>query len=255
MNKKWKALLCAAAVALSVISVGYKKAEPGTTFTVMTWNILHGNGQIASQQEQVKSYSPDLLLLQEVDVGTRRIGGGSNMLSMAEGLYENMLYGDASAYDCGTIGNALLTKGTLSNEDDLLVQDSAQIQKGYFHTNVQINGVSLSVYNVHLEYRRSDWRAQQLYSLSLEVAADKSKYIIVAGDFNLQDFSELNVLDSLTALNNDETYYSTYHGLDWNTQAIDNILYTADTLALQAAEMPVNGLSDHNALVATFAVK
>ena len=39
------AWIAACAVTLSVFGVGYtKKAKPGTTFSLMTWNIIHGNG-------------------------------------------------------------------------------------------------------------------------------------------------------------------------------------------------------------------
>ena len=39
------------------------------------------------------------------------------------------------------------------------------------------------------------------------------------------------------------------------TEAIDNILYTADTLNVDQVLMPVNGYSDHNALYAKFTAK
>lgn len=256
-EKRWAILLMVCALLLSLLGVGYsKKADTGTSFTLMTWNILHGNGMIDKQKEQLKNYDADIVLLQEVDIGTRRIDGGNNMTDLADGLYPTALFGYECDYDTGVLGTSILTKGTL---DDIVYKEGteyAEIYHGYFHTTVELDGIDVSVYAVHLNYERSDWRAQQLYDLALDVDADKSRYIIVAGDFNLQDFDELNVLSTrLTAVNTDETYYPTYHGLDWNTQAIDNILYTAETLTVDQVLMPVNGYSDHNALYAKFTVK
>lgn len=256
-RKKWEILLVISVLLLSLIGVGYsKKAEPGTSFTLMTWNILHGNGMIDKQKEQLIAYNPDIALLQEVEIGTRRIDKGNNMTDLADGLYPSALFGYECDYDTGVLGTAILTKGTLDDIVYLDGTDYAEIYHGYFHTTVELDGIDVSVYTVHLNYVRSDWRAQQLYDLALDVDADTNRYIIVAGDFNLQDFDELNVLsDRLTAVNTEETYYPTYHGLDWNTQAIDNILYTADTLSVDQVLMPVNGYSDHNALYAKFTVK
>ncbi len=255
-QNKLKALLIAAVVVLAVFGVGYtKKPEAGTEFTLMTWNILHGNGQLENQKEQIRQYNPDVVLLQEVDIGTRRINGGSNLDTLSEGIYENSFYGVEANYDTGTVGIAMMTNGTIEDADYLPGKDYTEVHNGYIYAKVTVNGVPLSVYEVHLNYNRSDWRAQQLYNLSIAIASDKNDYIVVAGDFNLYDFEELDVLAGLTPVNCDDTYYPTYHGLDWGMQAIDNILYTADTLALENVVMPVNGYSDHNALVAEFRVR
>ena len=251
------AWIAACAVTLSVFGVGYtKKAKPGTTFSLMTWNIIHGNGMIDKQKSQLSAYSPDIALLQEVDIGTRRINRGNNMTDLADGLYDTALFGYECDYDTGMLGTALLTDGALSGVQYMENRkEYAEIHNGYFHADVELSDITVSVYAVHLNYARSDWRAQQLYELALDVSEDKSPYVIVAGDFNLHDFSELSVLsERLTALNREDNFFATYHGLDWHTQAIDNILYTADTLSPSEVVMPVNGYSDHNALYASFTV-
>lgn len=246
----------AAALVLSIFGAGYtKKPEAGTSFTLMTWNVLHGNGQLEDQKEQIRSYNADITLLQEVDIGTRRINGGNNVADFSEGIYENTLYGVEANYDTGMVGIAMMTSGSLDDVEYLPGKDYVEVHNGYIYAKVTVNNIPLSVYEVHLNYNRSDWRAQQLYNLSIAIASDKNKYIVVAGDFNLYDFNELDVLEGLTPVNCDDSYYPTYHGLDWGMQAIDNILYSADTLALEQVEMPINGYSDHNALVAKFTVR
>ena len=176
------------------------------------------------------------------------------MAYYAEVLYANTLFGLESDYDTGSVGIAMMTNGELTGEP-VKGKDYAQVENGCIHAEIELEGITVSVYEVHLNYARSDWRAQQLYHMAMEIAEDTCDYIIVAGDFNLRDFDELDVLAGFTAVNTDESYYPTYHGLDWPTQAIDNILYTGDTLKLESVEMPVNGLSDHNAIVAKFSVR
>ena len=256
-KKRLTALLMAAAMSFSMVAAGYTvKPEPGTAFTLMTWNVRHGAEGTDAQREQIAFYDADLTLLQETDFGTTRSGKINQAEMYAEGIYDHFLYGKDDEYDTGTIGTSLLTNGEIAPRDDLNQFGMVEMQDGYFHADVTVNGVELSVYNVHLNYLRTDWRAQQLYNLSLELDADESEYIIVAGDFNIQSFDELEVLlDKLQSVNNDETYYATYHGLDWPTQAIDNVLYTADTLQADQVLMPVNGYSDHNALYVTFEVR
>ena len=257
MHKRLTALLMAAAFSFSMVAAGYSvKPEPGTTFTLMTWNIRYGAEGTDAQREQIAFYDADITLLQETDFGVRRSGRVNQAEMYAEGIYDYYLYGKDDDYDTGTIGASLLTDGEIAERDDYNSLGQIEMHNGYFHADVEVNGVDLSIYNVHLNYPRTAWRAQQLYELALEVDADESEYIIVAGDFNIQSFDELDVLlDKLDSVNNDETYYATYHGLDWPTQAIDNVLYTADTLEINQVLMPVNGRSDHNALYVEFEVK
>ena len=257
MHKRLTALLMAAALSFSMVAAGYSvKPEPGTTFTLMTWNVRYGAEGTDAQREQIAFYDADITLLQETDFGVRRSGRVNQAEMYAEGIYDYYLYGKDDDYDTGTIGTSLLTDAEIAERDDYNTLGQIEMHNGYFHADVEVNGVDLSIYNVHLNYLRTDWRAQQLYELALEVDADESEYIIVAGDFNIQSFDELDVLlDKLDSVNNDETYYATYHGLDWPTQAIDNVLYTADTLEINQVLMPVNGRSDHNALYVEFEVK
>ena len=257
MHKRLTALLMAAALSFSMVAAGYSvKPEPGTTFTLMTWNVRYGAEGTDAQREQIAFYDADITLLQETDFGVRRSGRVNQAEMYAEGIYDYYLYGKDDDYDTGTIGTSLLTDGEIAERDDYNNLGQIEMHNGYFHADVEVNGVDLSIYNVHLNYLRTDWRAQQLYELALEVDADESEYIIVAGDFNIQSFDELDVLlDKLDSVNNDETYYATYHGLDWPTQAIDNVLYTADTLKVNQGLMAGSGRAEHAALYVEFEVK
>lgn len=198
MHKRLTALLMAAALSFSMVAAGYSvKPEPGTTFTLMTWNIRYGAEGTDAQREQIAFYDADITLLQETDFGVRRSGRVNQAEMYAEGIYDYYLYGKDDDYDTGTIGTSLLTDGEIAERDDYNSLGQIEMHNGYFHADVEVNGVDLSIYNVHLNYLRTDWP----------------------------------------------------------TQAIDNVLYTADTLKVNQVLMPVNGRSDHNALYVEFEVK
>ncbi len=257
MRKRLTALGMVAVLSFSMVAAGYSvKPQPGTSFSLMTWNVRYGAEGTSQQRHQIAFYNADIVLLQETDFGVTRSGKVNQAELYADGLYDYYLYGKDDDYDTGTIGTSLLTNGKIAKRDDYNDLGQIEMHDGYFHADVEVHGVDLSIYNVHLNYLRTDWRAQQLYELALDVDEDESDYIIVAGDFNIQSFDELSVLlTKLDSVNNDETYYATYHGLDWPTQAIDNVLYTGDTLEVTQVVMPVNGNSDHNALFVNFKVK
>ena len=129
--RKLQALLVGAALLLSVFGVGYtKKPETGTPLTVMTWNILHGNDQSDAQKRQIAAYNPDLVLLQEVDIGTRRVGGGSNLADLSDGLYENTLYGVEANFDTGTVGIGMMANSPLEEVQYLPGKDYVEVHNG-----------------------------------------------------------------------------------------------------------------------------
>ena len=170
MHKRLTALLMAAAFSFSMLAAGYSvKPEPGTTFTLMTWNVRYGAEGTDAQREQIAFYDADITLLQETDFGVRRSGRVNQAEMYAEGIYDYYLYGKDDDYDTGTIGTSLLTDGEIAERDDYNNLGQIEMHNGYFHADVEVNGVDLSIYNVHLNYLRTDWRAQQLYELALEV--------------------------------------------------------------------------------------
>ena len=125
---------------------------------------------------------------------------------------------------------------------------------GFMKVEMQKDGKMISVYNVHFSYQ-SDYERQRQIQLAADVfAADPNRYKILMGDFNIKNFDELAPFADFNMLSTEEKPLKTYHGRDWDTKCLDNIIYT-DTLVLKKSKMVYSELSDHDALTAEFEMR
>lgn len=231
------------------VSAAADEAEEGV-LKVVTWNIRHGNGRLRRQREQLAEMDADICFLQEVDEGTGRIGGYSCLKTLGRSLYSNRYLGDCRDYDGGLFGLGILSRKRLAEFDGDTSGEALDV--GHVRGVLIKDGTAVSVYNVHLSAEDEQLRLEQLEALAAEFLADENPCRIAAGDFNLRDLDELDIFAGMGLVSTEETPFPTYQGLDCETQAIDNIIYTPGTLRLTGAEMTVSGNSDHNALSAVF---
>ncbi|MDD6033457.1 MAG: endonuclease/exonuclease/phosphatase family protein [Oscillospiraceae bacterium] len=253
MKRRWLAALTAVALlVLNFFGVGYTSESTPETLKIVTWNIRHGNERLTLQRDQLKALDADVCFLQEVDEGSERMQGSSCLNILGRGLYYGRYFGGGTPFENGLFGRGMLTKKRLLSFEAEPEIHQPIVESGFTRGVLRQNGRTISLYNVHFSFSSDNHRAYQIAALADSFLADENPYKIIAGDFNLRDFSELEVFSEYGIVNSDETYYPTYQGLDWVTQAIDNVIYTDDTLRPLSAEMIVNGLSDHNALAVTF---
>ncbi|MGH9136588.1 MAG: endonuclease/exonuclease/phosphatase family protein, partial [Acidimicrobiales bacterium] len=88
---------------------------------VVTWNIQHarrpdGKADPEALAAACAAFGADVLALQEVDRGTRRIGGADLLALIAEATGLHLVDGTILRYRGGTYGNALLVRGTTAEE-------------------------------------------------------------------------------------------------------------------------------------------
>ena len=235
---------------LNLLGVGYGTTQQDT-LTIVTWNIKHGNGHLDWQQEQLETIGADICLLQEVDEYTDRVNGVSTLEILSGRNYYYQYFGNNGGYQNGEYGTGILSKRRFTKfEPSPLIEEG--VHNGIIKGTLRRGGQTFSLYNVHLSSESDTYRAKQLEVLLQSFEEDENPCKIIAGDFNIRDLSELALFEEYGIINTDEHYYPTYQGLDWDTQAIDNVIYTDDTLEVQQVDMLVNGLSDHNALTVTF---
>lgn len=82
---------------------------------VMTFNIRHSRGQdeihsLRRIARIIKRYRVDLVALQEVDVGTRRVGGLDQTKELARLTKMHAAFGHAIDFQGGKFGNAILSR-------------------------------------------------------------------------------------------------------------------------------------------------
>ncbi|HAY78209.1 MAG TPA: endonuclease [Planctomycetaceae bacterium] len=108
-------VICALTVALATWRAGSTAdaAEP-TTLRVLCYNIHYGQGtdgryDVARLANVIKAAKPDLVALQEVDVGVKRSGRVHQARRLAELTNMSVRYGPTQHYQGGLYGNAVLT--------------------------------------------------------------------------------------------------------------------------------------------------
>jgi endonuclease/exonuclease/phosphatase family metal-dependent hydrolase len=166
------------------------------TVRVLSYNIHHANPpakpgviDIAAIAQVIKTYQPDLVAIQEVDVYTKRSGDTLNQakaLALLTGMH--YAFGKAINYDGGEYGLAILSKyPILDAEVYPLPSDTATHGEPriLFVASVSLpGGINILFGNTHLDAQRSAVnREWQIKKINLIASGIKTPFII-AGDFN-----------------------------------------------------------------------
>lgn len=141
----------------------------------------------------VKATNADVVLLQEVDRGTRRSSGQDQPAMLAAGTGLNVVFGKTLDYDGGQYGIAMLSRWPI--RDDTLIHmpiDPPQARaggsyepRGALRATLATPNGALTVVNTHLDpsgddhYRRQE--IQTLLRLAREVGTSR---FLVGGDLN-----------------------------------------------------------------------
>lgn len=147
---------------------------PQGDIRICTYNIKRGtykSGSYKKVAEVIKD--SDIIGIQEVT---------------PSGLKKIASYAGKTAYMCETIsgyGHAILTNYSIDDEQTKTLTGSGERRKLH---HLQMGDVSY--YNVHLHYTEPT-NTKQLEQVADILAADKSKYVILTGDFNRQSYDYL----------------------------------------------------------------
>lgn len=256
--KRWVRSLGAVCCVLGMFCCFVSAAAPdgAATFRIATWNILHGNDQLDAQRELLAEVDADLVALQEVDRYTDRVDGKNCLWELGRGKYTYRYFSKFLDYQEGDYGIGLLSNKLLrevvSDFSDAVGASLGEV----IRATVLFGGRQISVYNVHLSWNDEAYRTWQIEQLWAIWEDDPCPRKIILGDFNVSSFDQYGPFLEEGMVSTPWNPQNTYHGFDWTTQCIDNIIYTADTLQLDACEMvEVGTLSDHNLLAADFQLK
>ncbi len=108
-----------------------------------------------------------------------------------------------------------------------------------------VNGVHINFFVTHLAFESTELRSPQFAEVAKHVN-EHTPYIIV-GDFNTADFTEFQILEGASMVNNADHSIPTFPG---NDSAIDNIVYTTDAWQFSTPTTVANNHSDHYMLYA-----
>lgn len=193
-----------AAVMLLVIgdTVHSQSASPGapTNARVLVYNIhagktVHGVPSIEEIAKVVKASKADIVMLQEVDKGTKRSGNVDQPKELARLTGMHAAFGSALDYDGGKYGVAILSRWPILSDTlfHLPVEPPQTRSGGSMEPRGALRAIiksprgTLAVINTHLDASGEDrWRKQEADSIISLVAQTRRKIgmVIAGGDFN-----------------------------------------------------------------------
>lgn len=170
---------------------------------VLCYNIHYGQGMdgeydIQRLAEVIKAAKPDLVALQEVDVGVKRSGRVHQLQKLGELTGLTARFGPTQHYEGGLFGNAVLTRLPILDE---LIQplpyteatpERQTYPRGALAITVQApDGRPLRFISTHFQHNVPEDRVEEAKAVNALFAgpADKLRTIL-AGDFNAKPEEE-----------------------------------------------------------------
>ncbi|GAA4695860.1 endonuclease/exonuclease/phosphatase family protein [Nocardioides conyzicola] len=161
-----------------------------TNLTVVSFNIesahaADGSVQLELLARTLKSWKPDVVLLQEVDKDQLRTGRVDMASYLGQKLGFSSTFGPNMAGRAGgQYGTALLSRYPIKSvENTRLPRLPGDEQRGLLHAVLDVDGADLSAYVVHLQHTSTRARMSQITTIRRLVARDPLPKVM-GGDFN-----------------------------------------------------------------------
>jgi endonuclease/exonuclease/phosphatase family metal-dependent hydrolase len=186
MTHARRMIAVAAAWALAACSTGSDAARP---LRLVSWNIHHGAGlddrvDVERIGRELAALAPDIVCLQEVDVGVARSGRIDIPVALARQLSLHAAFGKNIDHQGGDYGNAILSRWPVVWQHNLhyrmLRPDE---QRGLLMVGVDCGGEVLAFGCTHIDYRPDD-SERRLNAGEILSAVRERGLVAVAGDFN-----------------------------------------------------------------------
>lgn len=260
--------LLAYAVGCAGRARGAGDVPPGDTLRVLVYNIHAGKDAKGLDNLQrvialIRETGADLVLLQEVDQGTRRSGVVDQpaVLSVGSGLH--VAFGSALDYDGGKYGVATLSRwpivfDTLYRLPVDPPQDRAggsREPRGLLRADIRTPSGTIVVFNTHIDASREDtWRRQEARVITSVVLATRQSrpLLLLGGDLNSTPESAVQEIIREPGLRDAFTECGRGSGLTYPADsAVKRIdyLYLTGAMRCARADAPATRVSDHRPLI------
>ena len=215
-----------------------------------TFNIASGRQPDKTELSKwLREQKINILGLQEVDEFTRRTP--YSMTDVVKGNYTYDYFSKAISFEEGEYGNAILSNFELSERDSHYFQHFGLEERIYQRGLIEIDGKKLAIYHTHLSFESKEIRAHQVKELLRTVKNDKANYIVILGDFNMdQTLEEWEVFHEYQLVNGrNGIWYQTFNEPDDKMKvfSIDNIILS-NNIKIEEVRVNQTHLSDHSLL-------
>ncbi|MCL2407765.1 MAG: endonuclease/exonuclease/phosphatase family protein [Defluviitaleaceae bacterium] len=217
-----------------------------------TYNVRNtdGGASLRGIAEEIKSLNLDIVGLQEIDVGTNRVGGRNTIAELAVHSDMPFLYFYPSMrFDGGFYGNAVLSRHKIESAHGTVFQTKKYEKRSILSCTVVLEeiGKEIVVHGTHLSLEDGDIRRNQLLWINEYVQGDD---FVILGDFNVNSMDEYSLVEKSICANNADSPIDTFK----SGGAIDNII-VSDNLGIKSVFLSETEFSDHNMLVAEIVIK
>ena len=166
-------------------------------FTVMTYNIHHGRGRDGKVDLDricavINEAKPDLVALQEVDLGLTRSGWVDQGQKIADLLQMHHAAGHNWFLEEGAYGNVFLSRWPVTLFGNLNLSVPRREPRGCLLTEVHRGPSTLLVGSLHLGLGWTERKKQSLTVLNQLKALYADHPILLMGDFNSLPFSRVS---------------------------------------------------------------
>ncbi|WP_339727434.1 endonuclease/exonuclease/phosphatase family protein [uncultured Gimesia sp.] len=190
----WASALCF----LCLSSPNVESAEKADTLRVLCYNIHYGQGtdgkyDVARLAKVIERTKPDLVALQEVDVGVKRSGRVHEAQRLAELTGMEVRFGPTQHYEGGLFGNAVLTRLPIL---DVMIQPLPYTEstpqlvtypRGAIVVTVKGPGDKpLRFISTHFQHNLPEDRVAEAKAINKHFASNDGVPTILAGDMNAQ---------------------------------------------------------------------
>jgi len=183
---------------------GSEPSVPEGTFCIMTYNIAHGRGtgihqaltgtkRIRNNLDAVAQYvanvSPDVAGFQEVDIDCNWSGNFNHAEHVRDKSgYPHVCYGVNNVNEGDyrlNYGNAIVSKHPIISHENHAFGDAAVGEKGFVVADIEIDGVTITFTNAHLDFKHAKNRRRQVEKM-VEILKQVKHPLVVMGDFNCE---------------------------------------------------------------------
>ena len=179
---------------LAILSACAAPTPPpgGHTLKVLTYNIHHGEGtdgvfDLDRLAQVIQSAEADVVVLQEVDVGTARAGGVDQAAELGRLTNMQVVFAEAMPYDGGSYGEALLSRWPITSHKVLpLPASDGREPRAAIVAELRPTGwpFSVRIAGTHLDHTDDDADRLAQVALLKQQLEKGALPTLLAGDLN-----------------------------------------------------------------------
>ena len=219
----------------------------GTRLVLATFNIRHGEYGMDNISNVIREVYPDIIGLEEVDVGCERSGYADEPAEIALlAGYPYRAFAKAISLDEGEYGTALLSRYPIEQFEVIPLDSGNSEPRSVGHAVIDVEGAKLHVLVTHLSHDSRSLVIDQMEEIA-DMLSTFDNYALL-GDLNSYYLEDIRHLNAAYYVNRPDRSYVTYHR--WN-MAIDNIVVSQSLTELSSGVSETE-YSDHNLLYAVF---